>query len=179
MKSLPYLILFAALGLALFGSFREALFLSEIARCLPVLAALTSLAAIATSGPRVWRASLAVGLLGRPVPADVDAAQIARALTTQSNTWRNLALVLALLQLAEPLIASARGLAYAPAQMAHAISYAFVFGMLGLLVGEILLGRAARAAMAHANVPVAPASSLPLAFLALPALTLFLATYSL
>ena len=174
MRSLLHLALLALLTLALLGELTDPVLALELLRHAGVLVGLASLVVLAAHGfPAAREAGRA--LLGATPPDEHDAASLAAvALATGGRVLRDVALGLALLAIAGPLLLLARGALPEPQELAAAISSALVLGVLGLVLGELWLGRAARDLAVHAGRRLPGVGLAPLAFLALPTLILVL-----
>ena len=168
MRSLLHPVLLALLTLALLGELGDPVLMLELLRHTGVLLGLAALVVLAGHGFGPAREA------GRALLGAAPTEATPGALATAGRTLRDVALGLALLAVAGPLLLLARGALPEPRELAAAISSALVLGVLGLVLGELWLGRTARALAARAGQSLPGPGLAPLAFLALPALILVL-----
>ena len=174
MKSLLHLALLALLTLALLGELGDPVLVFELLRHAGVLLGLASLVVLAGHGFPAAREAGRALFGATPSEGDDTSSRAATALATGGRVLRDVALGLALLAIAGPLLLLARGALPEPQELAAAISSALVLGVLGLVLGELWLGRAARDLAARKGRPLPAAGLAPLAFLVLPTLILVL-----
>lgn len=173
MKAPLHIALLAVLVAFLLGEFHEPLFLFEVAYWSALLLAIASLATAASHGwpatQSAWR-TLLRGTAPRPAPT---------ALALMARLVRDLALALAALAATLPLLMLAADRVPPPAELAALIRMALLLGVLGLVVGEMWIARAARDLAARCELPVDRPGLAPLTFLVLPTLVLFAVFYQL